>query len=54
VIRFLAVAASGLVETMLLAQGTVALGLPAGWSIVSVVLFVPPVTFVLHRLWTYR
>ena len=53
-IRFLAVAASGLIETMLLAHGIVALGLAAGWSIVAVVLFVPPVTFVLHRRWTYR
>jgi putative flippase GtrA len=52
--RFLAVAVSGLVETMLLARGTEAMGLAAGWSIVAVVLFVPPVTFVLHRLWTYR
>ncbi|KWC09387.1 GtrA family protein [Burkholderia ubonensis] len=53
-VRFLTVAVSGLAETMLLARGTEALGLAAGWSIVAVVLFVPPVTFVLHRLWTYR
>lgn len=53
-IRFLAVAAAGLIETMMLAHGTEALNLAAGWSIVAVVLFVPPVTFVLHRLWTYR
>ncbi|CAN0627580.1 GtrA family protein [Burkholderia sp. lig30] len=53
-LRFLTVALSGLVETMLLARGTEALGLAAAWSIVAVVLFVPPVTFVLHRLWTYR
>ncbi|RQS69527.1 GtrA family protein [Burkholderia sp. Bp8963] len=53
-LRFLLVAVSGLVETMLLARGTEALGLAPGWSIVAVVLFVPPVTFVLHRLWTYR
>ncbi|MXN73751.1 GtrA family protein [Burkholderia sp. 4701] len=52
--RFVAVALSGLAETMLLARGTEALGLAHGWSIVAVVLCVPPVTFVLHRLWTYR
>ncbi|WP_179400614.1 GtrA family protein [Burkholderia guangdongensis] len=53
-LRFLAVALCGLAETMLLARATEMLGLAALWSIVAVVLFVPPVTFVLHRLWTYR
>ncbi len=52
--RFLAVAMAGLAVTMLLAHGTDALGLARAWSIVAVVLCVPPVTFVLHRLWTYR
>ena len=53
-VRFLAVAMAGLAVTMLLARGTDALGLARAWSIVAVVLCVPPVTFVLHRLWTYR
>ncbi|HDR9496867.1 MULTISPECIES: GtrA family protein [Burkholderia] len=52
--RFLAVAMVGLVVTMLLAHGAVTLGLARAWSVVAVVLCVPPVTFVLHRLWTYR
>ncbi|VBB16263.1 GtrA family protein [Burkholderia stabilis] len=52
--RFLAVAMAGLVVTMLLAHGTETLGLARAWSVVAVVLCVPPVTFVLHRLWTYR
>ncbi|AWV03474.1 GtrA family protein [Burkholderia sp. JP2-270] len=52
--RFLAVAMAGLVVTMLLAHGTAMLGFARAWSIVAVVLCVPPVTFVLHRLWTYR
>ncbi|CAB3747695.1 sugar translocase [Burkholderia sp. MSh2] len=53
-VRFLAVATAGLVVTMLLAHGTETLGLARAWSIVAVVLCVPPVTFLLHRLWTYR
>lgn len=52
--RFLAVATAGLVVTTLLAHGTGMLGLARAWSVVAVVLCVPPVTFVLHRLWTYR
>ncbi|MCA8031713.1 GtrA family protein [Burkholderia arboris] len=52
--RFLVVATAGLAVTMLLAHGTGALGLARAWSIVAVVLCVPPVTFALHRLWTYR
>ncbi|VWC54973.1 GtrA family protein [Burkholderia lata] len=53
-VRFLAVAMAGLGMTMLLAHGTGTFGLARAWSIVAVVLCVPPVTFVLHRLWTYR
>ncbi|VWC91980.1 GtrA family protein [Burkholderia contaminans] len=53
-VRFLAVALAGLGMTMLLAHATETLGLARAWSIVAVVLCVPPVTFVLHRLWTYR
>ncbi|WP_412024986.1 MULTISPECIES: GtrA family protein [Burkholderia] len=53
-VRFLAVALAGLVVTMLLAHGTETLRLARAWSVVAVVLCVPPVTFVLHRLWTYR
>ncbi|RQT40201.1 GtrA family protein [Burkholderia contaminans] len=52
--RFLAVAMAGLGTTMMLAHGTETLGLARAWSIAAVVLCVPPVTFVLHRLWTYR
>ncbi|KWF12902.1 GtrA family protein [Burkholderia pseudomultivorans] len=52
--RFVVVAFGGLAETMLVAHGTEALGLARGWSIVVIALFVPPVTFVLHRMWTYR
>ncbi|MDR6497571.1 hypothetical protein J2785_000713 [Burkholderia ambifaria] len=47
-------ARAGLVVTMLLARGTAMLGLARAWSVVAVVLCVPPVTFVLHRLRTYR
>lgn len=53
-VRFLAVAMAGLGMTMLLAHGTETLGLARAWSIVAVVLCVPPVTFVLHRLRTCR
>lgn len=53
-VRFLAVAMAGLGMTMLLAHGTETLGLARAWSIAAVVLCVPPVTFVLHRLCTYR
>ncbi|MBN3772797.1 GtrA family protein [Burkholderia sp. Se-20378] len=53
-VRFLAVATAGLGMTMLLAHGTGTLGLARAWSVVAVVLCVPPVTFVLHRLWTCR
>lgn len=53
-VRFLAVAMAGLGMTMLLAHGTGTLSLARAWSIVAVVPCVPPATFVLHRLWTYR
>ncbi|WP_431228196.1 GtrA family protein [Burkholderia contaminans] len=53
-VRFLAVAMAGLGMTMPLAHGTEGLGLARAWSIVAVVPCVPPVAFVLPRLWTYR
>ncbi len=53
-VRFLAVTLVGFVETMLLARGAEALDLSRGMSIVAIALLIPPTTFVLHRLWTYR
>ncbi len=53
-VRFLAVTLVGFVETMLLARGAEALDLSRGMSIVTIALLIPPTTFVLHRLWTYR
>lgn len=53
-VRFLAIAMAGLGMTMLLAHGTGTVGLAQAWSIVAVVPCMPPVTFVLPRLWTYR
>ncbi|CAI8693629.1 hypothetical protein [Burkholderia sp. IT-111MI5] len=47
-------ARAGLVVTMLLAHGTAMPGLARAWSVVAVVPCMPPVTFVLHRPWTYR
>lgn len=52
--RFLAVTLAGFVETMLLARGAEALDLSRGTSIAAIALLIPPTTFVLHRLWTYR
>ncbi|CAB3771057.1 sugar translocase [Burkholderia sp. MSh2] len=54
VARFLAVALAGFAETMLLAHATATLGVSRGMSIVAIALLIPPTTFVLHRLWTYR
>ncbi|MBN3750203.1 GtrA family protein [Burkholderia sp. Se-20373] len=52
--RFLAVTLAGFVETMLLARAAEALEVSRGMSIVAIALLVPPTTFALHRLWTYR
>ncbi|AZQ53720.1 GtrA family protein [Burkholderia cenocepacia] len=52
--RFLAVTLAGFVETMLLARAAEALDAPRAMSVVAIALLVPPTTFVLHRLWTYR
>lgn len=53
-VRFLAVTLTGFVETMLLARATEALDGSRGMSIAAIALLVPPTTFALHRLWTYR
>ncbi|MBY4693540.1 GtrA family protein [Burkholderia latens] len=53
-LRFLAVAAAGFTETMLLARTAELLDVPRGWSIFAIALLIPPTTFLMHRLWTYR
>ena len=53
-VRYLTVALAGFVETMLLARAAELLDVPRGWAIVAIALLIPPTTFVLHRLWTYR
>ncbi|HEF5873705.1 TPA: GtrA family protein [Burkholderia cenocepacia] len=52
--RFLAVTLVGFVETMLLARAAEALGASRAMGVVAIALLIPPTTFVLHRLWTYR
>ncbi|ONX57720.1 sugar translocase [Burkholderia cenocepacia] len=53
-LRFLAVTLAGFVETMLLARAAEALGASRAMGVVAIALLIPPTTFVLHRLWTYR
>ncbi|MGU7856151.1 GtrA family protein [Burkholderia orbicola] len=53
-IRFLAVMLAGFVETMLIARAAEALDAPRAMGVVAIALLIPPTTFVLHRLWTYR
>ncbi|WP_446902615.1 GtrA family protein [Burkholderia sp. YIM B11467] len=53
-LRFLAVTLAGFLETLLLARVAEAFDVSRGMSIVVIALLVPPTTFVLHRLWTYR
>ncbi|SDR58436.1 Putative flippase GtrA (transmembrane translocase of bactoprenol-linked glucose) [Burkholderia orbicola] len=52
--RFLAVTLAGFVETMLIARAAEALDAPRAMGVVAIALLIPPTTFVLHRLWTYR
>ncbi|MBY4866419.1 GtrA family protein [Burkholderia sp. Bp9017] len=52
--RFLVVALAGFTETMALARIAELLDVPRGWSIVAIALLIPPTTFLMHRLWTYR
>lgn len=52
--RFLIVALAGFTETMALARMAELLDVPRGWSIVAIALLIPPTTFLMHRLWTYR
>ncbi|GAU06632.1 GtrA family protein [Burkholderia stabilis] len=53
-LRFLVVTLAGFVETLLLARAAEALDVSRTMSIVAIALLIPPTTFVLHRLWTYR
>ncbi|WP_338642057.1 GtrA family protein [Burkholderia pyrrocinia] len=53
-LRFLVVTLAGFVETLLLARAAEALDVSRAMSIVAIALLIPPTTFVLHRLWTYR
>ncbi|MDN7580381.1 GtrA family protein [Burkholderia orbicola] len=52
--RFLAVTLAGFVETMLIAHAAEALDAPRAMGVVAIALLIPPTTFALHRLWTYR
>ncbi|KWZ33375.1 GtrA family protein [Burkholderia anthina] len=52
--RFLAVTLAGFVETLLLARAAEALDASRTMSVVAIALLIPPTTFALHRLWTYR
>ncbi|ELW9450071.1 GtrA family protein [Burkholderia cenocepacia] len=52
--RFLAVTLAGFVETMLIARAAEAVHAPRAMGVVAIALLIPPTTFVLHRLWTYR
>ncbi|WP_269504962.1 GtrA family protein [Burkholderia sp. IMCC1007] len=52
--RFLVVALAGFAETMALARMAELLDVPRDWSIVAIALLIPPTTFLMHRLWTYR
>ncbi|AOR72479.1 sugar translocase [Burkholderia stabilis] len=53
-LRFLAVTLAGFIETLLLARAAELLEVSRGMSVVAIALLIPPTTFVLHRLWTYR
>lgn len=53
-LRFVVVALAGFTETMLIARTGDLLGIARGASIVAIALLIPPTTFVMHRLWTYR
>jgi len=53
-LRFLVVTLAGFVETLLLARAAEMLDVSRATSIVAIALLIPPTTFVLHRLWTYR
>jgi putative flippase GtrA len=52
--RFLGVSSAGLVLAMTIARLCELLGLADWQGIVAVVLLIPPVTFTLHNVWTYR
>jgi putative flippase GtrA len=53
-LRFSAVSLLGLVLTTAIAQGVHALGGHYVIGIAAVILIVTPLTFALHRFWTYR
>jgi putative flippase GtrA len=52
--RFIVVATIGLALTVLVSGTAQYLGLHYLWGIALVVCTVPPVTFLLHKFWTYR
>lgn len=52
--RFLTVTSAMAILTMGIAKVVQSLGYPPAVGIASIVLLVPPITFVLHSLWTYR
>ncbi|MPV54988.1 GtrA family protein [Burkholderia sp. HI2761] len=52
--RFLAVTLAGFVETILIARAAEVLDVSRAMGVVAIALLIPPTTFVLHRLWTYR
>ncbi|WP_087722403.1 GtrA family protein [Pandoraea sp. PE-S2T-3] len=53
-LRFVGVSLFGLWLTTMIAGGVERLGGNHWLGIIAVVLIVPPATFLLHRLWTYR
>jgi putative flippase GtrA len=53
-LRFCVVSFVGLVLAMTISGAAQSFGLHYLWGILFVVLTVPPVTFLLHSLWTYR
>lgn len=52
--RFLAVSLGGLALTSAIAHTVAALGGHPWAGVAAVVVVVPPVTFLMHRYWTYR
>lgn len=53
-VRFVAVSLLGCLIAMSVAGAAENLGLEYGYGIGLVVCIVPPITFVMHRRWTYR
>ncbi len=53
-LRFVGVSLLGLALTLLISSAAQRLGLSYWAGLAGIVLVVPPVTFLLHRRWTYR